>query len=143
MLIELIKAGCYLFNMGVQKAGAHFYFYILEFIVFILLATIESFLFFYACISIGQLSSKNRVLAAVGIYFAFYFLEQIVSTIIIVVLSLSNAIKLLEELTKFIFNHPYAFVHILLCALILLALILAVVYFIVVKLILKHKLNLE
>ena len=51
-------------------------FYIIEVLLLILVAIICGYLLIYACISIGQLARKNKILAAVGVYFGYSVVLQ-------------------------------------------------------------------
>ncbi|MBE6750354.1 MAG: hypothetical protein E7560_04245 [Ruminococcaceae bacterium] len=143
VFLEFSKAGNYLFAIALKDLKFHLIFYILECLVLFTAILLSQFLFYATCISIGQLFKKNRVLAAVGVYFGFYMLSQILSTIFTVLFAVFGEYIPIEKISNFFTAHPQASVHIIFCALILLTLISAVIYFFVTKTIIKRKLNLE
>ncbi len=145
LLTEIGKAGAYLFDKVYDKLGGHFWGYLAEGIVLLVVAAAAGFLLYYLCICIGQLFNKNRVLAAFGIYAAFYFGTQILATIVMVVGIALYEIDLLplEAIEKFMETHPYATAHIVLCGLLVVYAVLALVYYLISRSIIKRRLNLE
>ncbi|MBR7133058.1 MAG: hypothetical protein IKD04_05945 [Clostridia bacterium] len=143
MLTELTKAAVYLLNILKQVVGNHLYLYLAEIIIALNILVLTAFLFYYTCISIGQLFKKNRVLAAVGVYFGFYLAEQIIGTIFIIIITVFRDKLPIEQIMNAIEAHPRAAAHIIICGIMLIALIGAAIYFIVVKTIIKNRLNLE
>jgi len=141
LFIEITKAAIYLFNMAYKTIGSHLPFYIIEFLILVLVSCCCQFMHYYTCISIGQLFRKNRILAAVGVYFGFYIITQIISTVISV--SMVFLSERMEKILAYIEEHLTGFVHGFLLGGILLCLIGAVVYFIVIKFIISRRLNLE
>ena len=123
--------------------GAHAIAFGIELFVMMLLASFTSVMLYYTCISIGQLSRKNRVLAAVGVYFAYYILTQILSTILTILLTVFAASGLMEELGYWIAMHPNASIHLSMCISIVLSAAFLLIEFIVVRSIITKKLNLE
>ncbi|MDO4743451.1 MAG: hypothetical protein Q4B04_05405 [bacterium] len=144
-LFELLKAGAYLLHKFYMGVGFNSVLYIFEALVLIIASVITQFLLYYACIAIGQLYNKNRILAAVGTYFVYYIIIQIITTIIVVFLSVyaDNLLLFFEPVIRFMTEHPKTVVHIGLCGIILWELILSAVFFIVTRFILNKKLNLE
>ncbi|MBQ8338505.1 MAG: hypothetical protein IJY33_05105, partial [Oscillospiraceae bacterium] len=57
--IEILKAAGYLFKKLVELAGINVWFYALEIFVMLVISSCVSILFYYTCISIGQLFKKN------------------------------------------------------------------------------------
>jgi hypothetical protein len=94
-------------------------------------------------ISIGQLFKKNRIMAAVGAYFAYYVLTQIVSAVITIVFSILAANGTLEQLGLWIINHIATAIHMGMWSAIVLTSLFAAVEFFVIKQIITKKLNLE
>lgn len=139
VLVELWKAGVYIFNYIHQYIGGHLWWFMLEFVVMLLVAIIGQALYYDTCISIGQLFRKNRVLAAVGVYFGFYMIAQVISTIIVIITMFIDWVPVAEWIEK----HPYATIHGVMCSSILLSIILCVVEYLVVYLIIRRRLNLE
>lgn len=140
---EIVKAGIYLVGMAIDKMGFHTGFYAFEVILLIISAAIMEFLLFYACISLGQMSNKNRTMVAVGIYFGYYFATQIISTVIMSVIVASYEYLHLEKIFEYISAHPFSSAHIIIWCMILGVLIISSVYFLITRYVLNKKLNLE
>jgi len=115
----------------------------LELAVFLLVATFTSIMLYYTFISIGQLFKKNRILAAVGAYFAYYVATQVIGAVITIVFSFLAESGALDQIGEWIIHHPYQTVHIGACGAIVLFSAFAVVEFFVIKWIVTKKLNLE
>ncbi len=143
VLIEVLKAARYLLIQIPAPLNQHLVWYVLEFSVAMVISMCAGMLSFYACISIGQLFRKNRVVASIGIYFAYYTIVQILSTIISVVAMIVGPLLPLDQWMQTIAAHPYASVHIFLCALTPLSLISVAIFFAVSHYIIRKKLNLE
>lgn len=142
LLYEIIKSGTYLFERAVENTGLDFIIIVIEFVFLVLFAQISSILLFYACITIGQLAKKNRVLAAFGVYFGYYFITQTVATLFLAFFTVNdNFIKFLDSL--FANYSEIQIIQIVLLAAIIFNLIAGVVYFIISNTIIKKKLNLE
>lgn len=144
VLVEVFKAIGYLakeyFNFCGGINGA---FYIVEAVVCLLVMTISGFMLFYACIAIGQLAKKNRVLSAFGTYFAYYFICQILGTILITLVVKFYDYLPIEQIADFIYKNPFESIHIGLCLFILWEAVLGVVYYLITDSIIKKRLNLE
>lgn len=147
VLKEILKAAGYLLeqlHLIAPELSGNLPFYILEFILFLIVTYATGVLLYYACISIGQLSKKNRILAAVGVYFAYYFICQIIETVIVIMIYLVNDWSwLLNWLEGFVENNPYLFIHLLILVATLFSAVLGIVYFAVTHGIVRKKLNLE
>ena len=99
---------------------------------------------YYTCICVGQLVKRNRILAAVGVYFGLYVITQIASTVLMVVLSVTGAmdkfgvwISNLKEAQ--LLNWLHGFIWIAIGA----VLLVGVLFFLISRLIISRKLNLE
>ncbi|MEE1186435.1 MAG: hypothetical protein UHN02_03545 [Acutalibacteraceae bacterium] len=144
VLVEVFKAINYLAKEFFAFCGAlNGTFYIIEAVVFLLVATISGFMLFYACIAIGQLAKKNRVLSAFGTYFAYYFICQILGTILITLVVKFYDYLPIEQIADFIYKNPFESIHIGLCLFILWEAVLGVVYYLITDSIIKKRLNLE
>lgn len=142
--LELFKAGMYLFEILVDKIGAHVFFYIIEFAILMVVATTTAMLLFYTCLTLGQLAKKNRVLLAVGIYFGYNFAVQFISSFFSVgfgVLSVTSDV--IQTFTNFIDTNPLEFFHIIFITNIVWNAILGVVFYFITHKVMKNKLNLE
>lgn len=113
--------------------------FIVEFILFVIAVYIYQMLLFYGCITVGQIFHKNRVLAAVGVYFGYYIFTQIVSTILLII---SEHLPW-DSFTEMFFASPIICVHGLVFGYILFNLLISTALFFVSHVIIRRKLNLE
>ena len=147
-LNETFKAGVYLFKFFSEQLPdvpltLHFVFYSLEFCALMLVTLIFNLLLYYTCISIGQLAKKNRILLAVGVYFAYMTITEMISTFISISMSITVNLSFFEKISLFISDHPFETVHISLCSSLVSGIITSVVFYVVSSVIIKRKLNLE
>ncbi len=147
MLSEIWKAMIYLLQKLYEHTGVHGFLIGGEMLVLLTLSLFSSIMLYYTFISIGQLFKKNRILAAVGAYFVYYILSQVVSTILAVVLSFIAAFGATDEfaiwLSTTIEHHPYAFIHSCMGIGSLLLIIAITIEFCIIRRIISRKLNLE
>lgn len=143
MLTEIIKAVDYIWVKLYELADFHVVIIGLEFVVLLLVSALSGTLLYYTFISIGQLFKKNRVLAAVGAYFVWYIITQVISTVFAVVFTLLAETAFFDNIYQWIAIHPYASIHIGMWGCILLSGILAAGCFAAVRGIISKKLNLE
>ncbi len=127
--------------------GAHTILFSAEYLLLLIVALFVSTMLYYTCISIGQLSRKNRILAAVGAYFGYYILTQIVATAFLISFALTAAGGHLDGLARWLAqqlsDHPLASIHIGIWIGILLESAFLLLEFVIVKKIITKKLNLE
>ncbi len=143
MLVEIIKVIGYGFSQLFELTDGHSLPLMFEFILAALLSIINSYLIFYACISIGQTARKNRILAAFGVYFGYYLITQTISTIGILIINALYYTELWNKFTTWIDWHPYAFAHSFMGVVITVSLVLGFVYYIISRKIITNRLNLE
>lgn len=143
VLTEVIKAIGYLAREFYDSVGVHMVFYILEIIIGAVVLFSASYLKFYACISLGQMAKKNRILAAFGVYFGYYFICQIIATIFIIIINNIYDYLPFDVIYRFIDKYPYGSAHIMLWMVILFYAGISAVYFLVSHCVIKKKLNLE
>lgn len=139
VLVEVWKAGVYLLTYINRYIGAHLWWFMAEVVVLALVVLVSQTLYYDTCISLGQLFRKNRVLASVGVYFGFYLIAQVISTIGIIIAMFVDW----EPLVLWIEKHPYATLHTGMCGLIVLGICACVVEYLVVYLVIRRRLNLE
>ncbi len=113
--------------------------FVLEFILLVIAAYLYQMLLFYGCITVGQMFHKNRVLAAVGVYFGYYMVTQVISTIVLII---SQHLPW-EDLSLIFLDAPIGCIHSLLIGYTLLNLLVATALFFVSRFIVHRKLNLE
>lgn len=110
-----------------------------EFILLLIAAVIYQMLLFYGCITVGQMSHKNRVLAAVGVYFGYYLATQAIGTVLVIV----SQFLPWEDLSLIFLDAPIGCIHSLLIGYTLLNLLIATALFFVSRFIVHRRLNLE
>ena len=135
----LLSAFPELYNL----VGIHAVLVGIEFAVIMLIAAFSSVMLYYTFICIGQLSKKNRILAAVGAYFAYYIASQVIATILTILLSVFAVSGAFEAFTYWIYQNPFGFIHITMCLSILIAAIFVLIEFMIIHKIITQKLNLE
>lgn len=143
MFNELCLAGSYILRHIPEEISGHFIGWVAEFIVLLLAAFLYSHLMFSCCVSVGQLFRKNRVLASVGAYFAYYIITQVFGTIFIILMVALENTQLMADISMFIDNHPYATVHIALCGLTVFYGIICAAFFLISRYVIRRRLNLE
>lgn len=143
LLVEIFKAAGYIFGKASEALGANLPFYIVEFLFGTLASVCAGFMLFYACMCIGQLAKRSRVLLALGVYFGYYYLTQIIVTIGVVMLTLMEDAPFFYNLIEWIAHNPTQTVHIALIGGFVIELILGTVYYLIASTIMKKKLNLE
>ncbi|HEX3039004.1 MAG TPA: hypothetical protein VHP54_01740 [Caproiciproducens sp.] len=123
-----------------RQVGANGVIVILEGILLLLLSVLSSTITIYAAITIGNMSSKHKLLAGVGAYLGFGIIEQIITTTIL---------SALHDLPEHYFDNIKTIqsgvqaAEIVMLAMIIYTLIFGVVYYVLTNWMLKNKLNLE
>ena len=143
--VEIFKAiGYILSHISKYIGAANVTFYIIEFIILFVVALFTEYLLFYACITLGQTAKKNRVAAAVGIYFGYYYATQIFATIAIMIFSSINfSYEFLEMLEDFVTKNAKGLVHGGFALGIIITALMGFVYYIISLKVMKKKLNIE
>ena len=141
--VELFKAGGYLVKFFYREFGYHTVLYIIEFIVALFIALSATYMLYYACIALGQRAKKNRVGAAVGVFFLYYFIIQVLGTIFIVVVNNYWKELGLDKLFDYLSEHPITTGHIVLCGIIVVSALFSLLYYTITKKTITNKLNLE
>ena len=149
----LITAGdiftevCKLFGYYLGKLNAsgvwHLIGWCLEITLLFIVSAFSGHLLFYACICLGQRFRKHRLLAAVGVYFIYYYASQFLGVILAIVMEILEYNKALDPLYKFFFDHTDACIHISLTGSTLLTAALGLACFLICRHTMTHKLNLE
>ena len=140
---EICKAISYLLGNIPPDAIPHLSGWLAESILLSLLSILNVHLLYSLCICLGQRARKNRVLAAVGVYFGFYMVSQILSTVMMVVITILGESGALDKLLAWIESDPVTFIHLLLIGLCLLVILVNIVYYLVCHWTIRKKLNLE
>lgn len=117
----------------------------IEFIILIIVAFITSILMLYAALSLGQLFAKHKLGGAILSYIGFYFIMQIVNTLILSAVMVGNTTvmrlainneDLPVNLGIEIFNKLFLWI-------IIIQVITSLIYYFITYIMLKKKLNLE
>lgn len=147
VLAEVFKAGDYLLTRiytDIPELKIQLPLYFAEFLLLTVVSFAAELLLYYTCICVGQLTRKNRILTAVGVYFGYYFTCQILQTILTVLITfVPDMDKFLQPIFTFADKHPYGFFHLLLGGIIVLSAGLGVAFFAISHAIVSKKLNLE
>ena len=143
LLVEIFKAADFLFGKAFESLGANLIIYIAEIIVYALVSCCSGFMLYYACMCIGQLAKRSRVLLAIGVYFGYYYITQILVTLCMVLFSVFAESDFMIDLSMWIYNNAILAGHLFLIALISGAVIMGAVYYLIAHSIMKKKLNLE
>ncbi len=142
VLCEVGKAIGYLWRVLVDEVGAHLAFYVAELTVLLAVLLMTTLLLYYACMSVGQLSNKNRVLMAVAAFFVYYLITQVFGTVVIVIGFVVPESWLLFFENWFICYTKEAF-HWIFCGFIVWEGLLGTAYAFLTRHILRRRLNLE
>ena len=114
--------------------------FIIELIAYLILAPLASYLMIYASIALGHTSPNHKVLLSVIIYFGLNTAVQTITSFgsVFGILSVSEG-----TLADFVPKDPISFIHIVVIATIVLALIECVVFYLITHSTLKKRLNLQ
>lgn len=140
---EIWLAAVYLLQKIPADLVWHVVGWVAEFLVLLLVTVYATHLLYYACISLGQTFRKNRILSAVGVYFAYYIFTQICSTAFVILSVVVAESELVEKIGMFIFEHPEASVHIGFAISIVAYSILCGAFFLISRFVIRKRLNLE
>lgn len=140
---EVLKAAAYLLRQIPKDSVAHLIGYCAEILVLVVVSVFAGHMVYNTCICIGQLFRKNRVVAAVGVYFAYYYICQILGVVFSAVMAELEEKGVLEPVYTFVENQAYATLHIGFGGLVLLEIIVSAICFAVCHHIISRKLNLE
>ncbi len=122
---------------------ANFIAFIFDIIVITLLSVVGNMLLYYACITVGQTAKKNRILMAVGAYFIYYIATQIISTVIVMVITVFGMTGAFDGIVNWLDNHITVAMHLALGTSIVIYAAMAVAFWYVTQWIMTKKLNLE
>lgn len=151
LLVEIIKAVWYILVLLLKENGLHVPILFLQMVVAIAVSAWVELLFYQHCITVGQLFPKARLLGAVGVYFGYYLLEQVVATVGMVLfwLAMLFAIPILmalpfaEALVGFVDRYYLYFMHLSIAFSTWISLLSGVFYYVVNYLVIRKRLNLE
>ncbi|MCQ2452293.1 MAG: hypothetical protein MJ075_04050 [Oscillospiraceae bacterium] len=142
LLTEIIKALLYLVKwLGEAVGSANLALWVPEGLVFLVTSICCVYLLCYFCLTLGQMARKNRILAAIGVFFGYYLLNQFFGTICLLIGI--NAPPWLENLLEALADMEEGAVHLFLCSGIVWTVLWSVIYGLLIRFIMKRKLNLE
>ena len=146
MLVECWKAFFYILGMLraeiVEEFGAgHFGGWTAEFIIAVFVSMVLNILFYYLCITLGQRAKKNRVLAAFGVFFLFYVVMQVLTTLFIIFASVNP--EFFENIANLIVRNAPGSLHLCMWIAILVSAAIAVLEYFIVRRLINRRLNLE
>ena len=118
-------------------------FYILEIILIFFALLASNVLSYYACMTVGQMAKKNRILLAVGCYFGLNAVTQVLSTVFSIIFLLLSSSGALDAVGRLILKYPVLSSHSILVGIALICAAIAVGWFFLIKWIMTKKLNLE
>jgi hypothetical protein len=131
-------------NSGILAYKSAFIVTSVAFIILMIVSSFTGFLMLYASMSVGQLLRGHKIVGAIAAYFGFCTLTQVISLIVLLIMSKTGIWFALEQTDVAIINNggwnPFSiFALIFICV----YLLLAVAYYIITNFILRRKLNLE
>lgn len=117
--------------------------FILESILLTILCAASNILLYYACITVGQTAKKNRILKAVGAYFIYYVVTQVIATVFTIIVTVLGMSHPIDGILEWIANNATATMHIYFCGVIVLYGAMSAAFWLVTQTIMSKKLNLE
>ena len=140
--IEKNRQGLSQFYPAFNKLGTSGHVILLECLLLLVIGTLSGITSIYAAITVGNMSSKHKLLAGVGAYLGFGVIEQIVASIIMT--SFGNRVMIyFESLNTANFSTQLNAVQIVLLGILLYCLVFGVAYYFLTDWMLRKKLNLE
>lgn len=143
-LMDIWEAIAYIWNYVAKEFNTtHLVFYMIEGVILLIAYAFMTYFLYYSCITIGQMAKKNRVMAAVGVYFLYYIISQVLGTIFIILISVYEYLIPMDKIAEFIDKNTYLCGHLLLIGLTVLCLIMIAIYYLICHTVIRKKLNLE
>ncbi len=140
---EICLAAEYLLRHIPKNMVGHIIGWVAEIAVLLIVALFYAHMLLNCCVSVGQMFRKNRILAAVGAYFAYYVITQIFGTIFVILMVALENTQLIWDISQFIMDKPNEFIHIMFCAFILFYSLVCTAFFLISRFVIKKRLNLE
>lgn len=127
---------------ALNKLGSAGYVIVLEVLLLAVVAVLSETLAIYAAITIGNMSSKHKILLGIGAYLCFGIIEQIIASILIT--SFSGTInQYFNWLSKFPAPAQANAMQLILLGLLIYSLVFGAAYYFLTNWMLRKKLNLE
>lgn len=130
-------------DIGAHIGTAHLTGYIIEIVAMLLVAPLFAMLLSYACITVGQLAKKNRIITAVGVYFIYYVATQVISTVFIMSITILGEAGALDGMAEWIVYHPLESIHIGFSIGFVFFAALSAIFWLITQKLMTKKLNLE
>ncbi len=141
--VEVFKAGGYLIKLLYKECGYHATLFIFEFLITAIVLIASTYMLFYACIALGQKAKKNRVAAAVGVYFIYYLIYQVIGTILIILYNVFYFKWHIDQFLTYLGNHEIFATHLFFGVVAIISILFGVLYYLITKNTITNKLNLE
>ncbi len=140
-----LREGFQMLNEGIASTGLPVFVLVIEYGLIMILSSIASITVMYAAIALGQLFNKHRILSAVGIYFGFLMVSQIVGSVFGFMFGITSAITTVDGHSTTMSVTERGQMTVLLSSglLLLWTVILLVGSFLITYFVTKKKLNLE
>lgn len=140
--IDEFKEFCFDLSALFNKIGIDAYVITFEIIVLLVIGLLGEILSIYASITIGNMSSKHKLLAGIGAYLGFGLIEQLVISVIFTSYG-SNITKFLDDLNNLPLMSKFQNFELGILLVIIFSLIFGSAYYFITNWMLKNKLNLE
>ncbi len=121
----------------------HIALFVLEVLLILFVSLLSPTLLIYACITIGQTAKKNRILLSIGVYFLYYILSQVVSTVATIFFGLVAATGAFDRIMLLVEQHPIASAHTFMLGTLLFTAAVAAAFYFITLFVMNKKLNLE
>ena len=142
-LIEIFRVIAYFWKMGHDVLGFHLPLYAVEFVLALIVSVAFGYLIWYTCITVGQMARKNRILAAFGVYFAYYMVNQVLGVALTLCAILLADTSFFRAISEWVENNPTTYLHTIMGIALAFALIGCLVCWLITRRLMKTKLNLE
>lgn len=145
VLTEVIKAAAYIMKQIPGEYTSHIPAFCLEILIAMLVSCVFGPMLYYACICIGQLFRKHRILGAVGVYFGYYYLCQILGSVALGAFAIAGEAGAGDVIVDSVPTtaEMLGMYHGMFCTGILWTVGIGMIYFVICHHILSKKLNLE
>ncbi len=117
--------------------------FIVETVVLLVISAVSGTLLYYACITVGQMAKKNRILMAFGAYFVYYVATQMLSTAFVIIILILETSGALDAIGAWLSANSVVAIHIYLCGAAVISTAIGAAYWFVTHRIMTKKLNLE
>lgn len=140
---EMLGALKEIFTLFKTCADANTICILIEFVLMVLVSVLFNMLMVFLAITVGSiLSSKHKIVASVGMYFAINMVVSIVQTVLVIVTMLFFDRQLDMFSSSVTFTEGSAFVHTMLISQTVLMVLFCVIAYVIMHRILERKLNL-